>query len=164
MKILLTGNDGFNGFHNAKSLAEIQELSEKEFRALGTGKIGEGVMVWNKKVLLFNAALPKDNVLYQPNNTDFHEIAAATEKNKKKEQSARKLSGKKETAQEKRDREYYEMILQLAKMVPITANDVSQILEIKKEESEQLLEKMEKDRLLVRIASEGETKYKEAAL
>ena len=56
------------------------------------------------------------------------------------------------------------MVLQLAKMVPITANDVSQILEIKKEESEQLLEKMEKDRLLVRIASEGETKYKEAAL
>lgn len=149
---------------DAKSLAEIQELSEKEFRALGTGKIGEGVMVWNKKVLLFNAALPKDNVLYQPYNTDFHEIAAAKEKNKKKEQSARKLSGKKETAQEKRDREYYEMILQLAKMVPITANDVSQILEIKKEESEQLLEKMEKDRLLVRIASEGETKYKEAAL
>ena len=40
---------------DAQSLAEIQPLSEREFRALGTGKPGEGVIVWNKKVVLFNA-------------------------------------------------------------------------------------------------------------
>ena len=34
---------------DAQSLAEIQPLSEREFRALGTGKPGEGVIVWNKK-------------------------------------------------------------------------------------------------------------------
>ena len=47
-------------------------------------------------------------------------------------------------------------------MVPITANDVSQILEIDKTESEILLEKMEAEHQLVRIASEGDKKYRSA--
>lgn len=50
---------------DAQSLAEIQPLSEREFRALGTGKPGEGVIVWNKKVVLFNARIEKDNILYE---------------------------------------------------------------------------------------------------
>ncbi len=146
---------------DAKSLAEIQELSDKEFRALGTGRIGEGVMVWNKKVLLFNAKLPKNNVLYEPFNTDFHEIASKT-KEKRKNQNGKKPGGRKETSEERRKREYYDTVVQLAKMVPITANDVSQILEIDKAESEILLEKMEAEHQLVRIASEGDKKYRSA--
>ena len=60
---------------DAQSLAEIQPLSEREFRALGTGKPGEGVIVWNKKVVLFNARIEKDNILYEKYSTNFHEKA-----------------------------------------------------------------------------------------
>ena len=60
---------------DAQSLAEIQPLSEREFRALGTGKPGEGVIVWNKKVVLFNARIEKNNILYEKYSTNFHEKA-----------------------------------------------------------------------------------------
>ena len=42
---------------------------------LGTGKPGEGVIVWNKKVVLFNARIEKDNILYEKYSTNFHEKA-----------------------------------------------------------------------------------------
>ena len=64
---------------DAQSLAEIQPLSEREFRALGTGKPGEGVIVWNKKVVLFNARIEKDNILYEKYSTNFHEKAQRKE-------------------------------------------------------------------------------------
>lgn len=60
---------------DAQALAAIQELSAKEYRALSSGKIGEGVMVWNKKVVLFDARISKENVLYQNYSTNFHEMA-----------------------------------------------------------------------------------------
>ena len=63
-----------------QSLAEIQPLSEREFRALGTGKPGEGVIVWNKKVVLFNARIEKDNILYEKYSTNFHEKAQRKER------------------------------------------------------------------------------------
>ena len=65
---------------DAQSLAEIQPLSEREFRALGTGKPGEGVIVWNKKVVLFNARIEKDNILYEKYSTNFHEKAREAER------------------------------------------------------------------------------------
>ena len=65
---------------DAQSLAEIQPLSEREFRALGTGKPGEGVIVWNKKVVLFNARIEKDNILYEKYSTNFHEKAQRKER------------------------------------------------------------------------------------
>ena len=55
-------------------------LSEREFRALGTGKPGEGVIVWNKKVVLFNARIEKDNILYEKYSTNFHEKAQRKER------------------------------------------------------------------------------------
>lgn len=47
-------------------------------------------------------------------------------------------------------------------MVSITANDVSQILELNREESEKLLEKMTEEKLLIPLASDGEKKYGKA--
>ena len=38
-------------------------------------KPGEGVIVWNKKVVLFNARIEKDNILYEKYSTNFHEKA-----------------------------------------------------------------------------------------
>lgn len=60
---------------DARSLAAIQEFSDKEFRALNSGRPGEGVMVWNKKVILFDAKIHKDNPLYAAFTTNFHEEA-----------------------------------------------------------------------------------------
>lgn len=47
---------------------------------MGTGKPGEGVIVWNKKVVLFNARIEKDNILYEKYSTNFHEKAQRKER------------------------------------------------------------------------------------
>lgn len=58
---------------DAQKLAEIQELSEKEFASLSEDIPGCGVMIWGKNVILFDAKMDKTNVLYDPFSTDFHE-------------------------------------------------------------------------------------------
>lgn len=133
---------------DAQSLSEIQEFSAKEFRALGAGHIGEGVMVWNKKVILFDARIQKDNVLYEKFNTNFHEIAKQKE-GEKHDTKIKKREGD----------ENFDTVLRLAKMVPISAVDVSQILNISQEKGKNLLEKMLQRNLLVLLSSEGERKY-----
>ena len=58
---------------DANALAEIQELSQTEFDALSSDEPGRGVMVWGKKVVLFDAKISKDNPLYRLISTNFHE-------------------------------------------------------------------------------------------
>lgn len=70
---------------DANALAEIQELSKTEFDALSTDEPGVGVMVWGKKVVLFDAKVKKDNPLYGLISTDFH-----GKENKKEETSLKK--------------------------------------------------------------------------
>ena len=65
---------------DAQSLDAIQEFSAKEFRALSSGNVGEGVMVWNKKVVMFDALISKNNTLYRSYNTNFHEKAKEQKK------------------------------------------------------------------------------------
>lgn len=150
---------------DAQSLAEIQELSAKEFQALGSGRVGEGIIVWNKKVLMFNAKIGKDNVLYESFNTNFHEKAKKAENNNKKKPQPERKRGERRIIQESRkEREQVETVLRLAGMVPITSNDVSQILDVSKEESERLLLKMVHKNLLEILPSEGEKKYGKAAV
>lgn len=61
---------------DANKLAEIQELSEKEFMALNEDKPGHGVLVWDKQVFLFDAVIDRDeNELYNLINTNFHDKA-----------------------------------------------------------------------------------------
>ena len=43
------------GGADANALAQIQELSQTEFNALNSEEVGKGVMVWGKKVVLFDA-------------------------------------------------------------------------------------------------------------
>ena len=64
---------------DANALAEIQELSKTEFDALSSDEPGVGVMVWGKKVVLFDAKVSKDNPLYSLISTDFHEEKAVKE-------------------------------------------------------------------------------------
>ena len=61
---------------NAEALAQIQDLSEIEFKALseaGEGTEGRGVLVWQNKVILFDMRISKDNPLYGIFTTNFHE-------------------------------------------------------------------------------------------
>lgn len=73
---------------DAANLAQIQELSQEEFRALEDEVPGRGVMVWDTQVYLFDARMDKENVLYSQFNTDFHEKAAiAREKMEQEEKT-----------------------------------------------------------------------------
>lgn len=58
---------------DANALAEIQELSQTEFAALSSDEPGRGVMVWGKKIVIFDAKGSKDNPLYDMISTNFHE-------------------------------------------------------------------------------------------
>lgn len=68
---------------DAVNLAQIQELSEREYMALENGKRGHGVIVWNGQVYLFDAVMAKENPLYEKFNTDFHEKAEEAGKTQK---------------------------------------------------------------------------------
>lgn len=65
---------------DAANLAQIQELSEVEFRALEKNNLGCGIMVWGNQVHLFDALISKENILYAKFNTNFHEKAKAAKK------------------------------------------------------------------------------------
>ena len=73
---------------DAVSLAQIQELSEEEMRALEEETPGLGVMVWDSQVYLFNARMKEDNVLYEQFSTNFHE--KAEQKKLQEEQEAKR--------------------------------------------------------------------------
>ena len=147
---------------DAKSLAQIQALSEKEYRALGSGKEGQGVMVWNKKVVLFDAKIRKDNVLYETFSTNYHEKAEQQSRSGKKieEQGKEILEG----AEEQNDPEgmYESTVLRLAALSAVSVQDITEILSISREESRQLLTRMTETGQLVEIASDQEERYKKA--
>lgn len=63
---------------DARNLSEIQTFTEKEFIALSEAHIGRGVMVWGKKVVLFDALIDKKNTLYKTFSTNFHETVKNT--------------------------------------------------------------------------------------
>lgn len=60
---------------DAANLAEIQELSNIEFKALSSSAVGCGLMVWGTQVFLFDGVMNKTNPLYPYFNTNFHEKA-----------------------------------------------------------------------------------------
>lgn len=61
---------------DADALAAIQPLSMVERAKLSQSQPGEAVMIWNKKVILLNCRLDKDNIMYEMISTNFHEKAA----------------------------------------------------------------------------------------
>ena len=102
------------GGADANALAQIQELSQTEFNALNSEEVGKGVMVWGKKVVLFDAKISKENELYPLINTNFHEKAKEAEKKKQKQRQEQ---------QESNDR-IEEIILQMAELAPVTVRDL----------------------------------------
>ncbi len=84
---------------DAINLARVQEFSEIEYKALEEEAVGRGVLVWDKKVYLFDARMDEDNPLYERFNTDFHKKAEA-----KRQQEEQLFCGEKQ-AEAKRDLE-----------------------------------------------------------
>ena len=63
------------GGMDANKIAEIQELSEVEFKSLSEAEAGKGVLVWGKDIILLDSIMSNKNVLYDVFSTNFHESA-----------------------------------------------------------------------------------------
>lgn len=113
---------------DAQSLAAIQEFSAKEFKALSSGNVGEGVMVWNKKVVMFDALISKENVLYKNYSTNFHEKAKEQKVLSFEEEAVPKFSTteKTETRSVLSEKEE-ELILEVSCIMDITVTDVERL-------------------------------------
>ena len=144
---------------DANALREIQELSQTEFDALNAEGYGQGVMVWGKKVVLFDMRISKDNPLYPLISTNFHEKAAKAVEQQVQEQDDSKAPEKAAYAEASRTEQ---IILQMADFAEISARDILSVLDISQDEAElQLSYLVEKGKLL-EIQTEGITKYKKA--
>ena len=113
---------------DAQSLAAIQEFSAKEFKALSSGNVGEGVMVWNKKVVMFDALISKENVLYKNYSTNFHEKAKEQKMLSFEEDAVPKFGTTEKTEShsvlsEKEE----ELILEVSCIMDITVTDVERL-------------------------------------
>ena len=137
---------------NANALAQIQELSQTEFNALNSEEVGKGVMVWGKKVVLFDAKISKENELYPLINTNFHEKAKEAEKKKQKQRQEQ---------QESNDR-IEEIILQMAELAPVTVRDLLSVLEITQEEAEKQLSFLCQQGYLIKSEEAGNILYQKA--
>lgn len=148
---------------DAQSLAAIQKLSAKEYHALESGREGEGIIVWNKKVVLFNARIRKDNPLYESFNTNFHEKA-------KKENSVKRKHLTRETEsihQEKievetdvmpsqqKENKRYQQLLDISEISAIDVQDVMQLCNVEKAEAEDILFYLVSENLLRTDGREG---------
>lgn len=113
---------------DAQSLAAIQEFSAKEFKALSSGNVGEGVMVWNKKVVMFDALISKENVLYKNYSTNFHE-KAKEQKRLSFEEEVVPNFGTKEKIEPRSvlSKKEEELILEVACIMDITVTDVERL-------------------------------------
>lgn len=148
---------------DAQSLAAIQELSAKEYKALESGREGEGVIVWNKKVILFSARIRKDNPLYEAFSTNFHERAEQVRKHPETEEDQPTVMeegrrDEKETAVcnvWQREENRYQQLLEIAELSPIDVQDVMQICHIKQTEAEEILLTLVNKNLLRTDGREG---------
>ena len=140
------------GGADANALAQIQELSQTEFNALSSEEVGKGVMVWGKKVVLFDAKISKENELYPLINTNFHEKAKEAEKKKQKQRQEQ---------QESNDR-IEEIILQMAELAPVTVRDLLSVLEITQEEAEKQLSFLCQQGYLIKSEEAGNIRYQKA--
>ena len=141
---------------DAQALSEIQELSQKEFAALSSGEIGQGVMVWGKKVVLFDARISRDNVLYPAISTNFHEKAK-----RKTTGGTSGEAGHPGKEEEKEDR-MGEIIQQMAAITPVTARDILSVLDIPEEEAEEKLRSLWEEKKLTVMEKDGIRRYGKA--
>lgn len=148
---------------DAQSLAAIQQLSAKEYKALESGREGEGIIVWNKKVVLFSARIRKDNPLYGAFSTNFHEKAKESQSLtvEKAEEKNIVLNEREETEEQQLlkipnvSAVSVSELLEIAEMSPIDIWDVIQLCGMSKTEAEELLLELVNQNLLRTDGREG---------
>lgn len=136
---------------DAQALASVQELSAAEFQSLNEDTPGYGVMVWNNKVILFDAFMNEENILYEKFSTNFHEKA------EKKKAEAILQTPVAETTTKMSDQKI--KVLQMAELTPITVQEVELLLNIDEMEAKKLLHEMETEEQLVATAITGVVQY-----
>ncbi|MDO4977657.1 MAG: DUF87 domain-containing protein [Eubacteriales bacterium] len=127
---------------DARALAEIQELSQTEFNALNTDEVGKGVMVWGKKVVLFDARISKENSLYQSISTNFYEERRPKEEDGLMEGKyiAEVLAKDEAFPQNPMIDRTEEIILQMAEYQAVTVKDILYVIDdIHREDLEDIL-------------------------
>lgn len=150
---------------DANELAEIQELSSREFRELASANVGLGVMVWGTKVILFDAFMDKTNVLYETISTNYHEKAEEKTKElyKKDKQTQNKPieSEGSEQAEEKTTdyKKEKEAICEIATLAPVSVREVEMILGLDSEIIKRILLEMEQEGFIESTAITGTVQY-----
>ena len=144
---------------DAQSLAAIQELSAKEYKALESGREGEGIIVCNKKVILFSARIRKDNPLYESFSTNFHEKAKhktdLLPENKPLAVTEERPMEEENRMAEQMVKNKYQQLLEIAELSPIDVLDVMQICHMGRPEAEALLLMLVNKNLLRTDGREG---------
>lgn len=141
----------------ADKLAEIQKLSKVEYQSLANKGKGNAVMVWNNNVILLDCKMNRDNVLYEPFNTDFHEKSEQSRKNEETDQSDQldqAVGEIFEPAVGIRERDKAK-IRSLVEIVAVSSADVAGALDITAKEARELLLEMCHEGILLQESSAG---------
>ena len=136
---------------DANALAQIQELSETEFNALSEEEAGQGVLVWGKKVVLFDARVSKENALYDTVSTNFHEKAEEAGETFRMQDIEKAADGEDRTDK---------IILDMASLTPVTEQDVLNVLDIAQEDVRQRLKHLCHIGRLEEIYGHGAVRYR----
>ena len=144
------------GGMDANAIRQIQDLSSLEFRSLSESQPGYGLMVWGKKVILFDARMDNKNPVYYQISTNFHENAEkAREKELSKKQEEIQIASDSKEASSLKDK-----ILRITSSVPITADEISMVLSISPVETAETVEEMVNEGILSRKEEDSRIVYK----
>lgn len=144
---------------SSKELMQIQKLSQTEYNTLAQNHKGEALIAWNKKIVLVDLAMSKDNILYDKFSTNFHE--KALEKENKTYENEQDINDQKmfEPVLNQRE-EAKEKIKQMASWVAISSTDVATSLSISDKEARDILQEMCMEKILCSDISAGTEYYK----
>ena len=148
---------------DANALAEIQELSRTEFNALNSDQVGCGVMVWGKKVILFDAKVSRQNSIYDAISTNFHEKSEDIKK--KSEQEKENQTVVPENVEDKAGirKRNRQIILQMSGYQDVSLKDILGVVDnLTPGMAEDLLEELLSEGKIVRVSSRGEDRYRKA--
>jgi len=87
---------------DAASLAEIQDMSDVEYKALMEPQKGKGVLICETEVVLFDVTMDKDNVLYEKLTTNFHEQSNVASTGDQTDEEADKIGNKRKAAKHRK--------------------------------------------------------------
>lgn len=146
---------------DAINLAQVQKLSPSEFESLNEEKPGHMVMVWGKKIVLLNAHLSKENVLYKDFSTNYHEAAIGLQGKENKIVKAVQ-SNEKDMEDILTDKE--KMILDMAAISSITLKDVILVTGMSDRKAKETLEKMCEKQILEASTITGITQYQKGKM